>query len=208
MHDLGGLQGFGPVVTADGEHTHHDAWELRAQAIAMVVGGGTVRPWIERIPPAQYLAAGYYERWLIAAEHAVTERGIVDPSTLAARREELADLAEPPRLDDAAHRSAMEVYMTTVHPMPPATSPRFAAGDAVRVARMRPTEQNRCPRYVRGAPGTIESVCGDDVLPGARDRTDVVYSVQFASGDLWGATDEPPFTVVVDLFEHYLEVAG
>ncbi|MCU1401030.1 MAG: hypothetical protein JWN62_4139, partial [Acidimicrobiales bacterium] len=53
--------------------------------------------------------------------------------------------------------------------------------------------------------GRIESVCGDDRVPGARDLTDVVYTVEFRSTDLWGTGTEPPFSVLVDLFEDYLE---
>ena len=206
MHDLGGLQGFGPVVTEDGELTHHDTWELRAQAIAMTVGGGTVRPWIERIEPARYLAASYYERWLLAAEHSVIERDVVPADELARWRDVLAAEDEPPaRHDDPGLRASMDSFMTSVRPMPPASAPCLQVGDVVRVSRMRTTTQNRCPRYVRGAIGRIESICGDDRLPGERERTGVVYTVEFSSADLWGTGTEPPFSVLVDLFEDYLE---
>jgi hypothetical protein len=91
----------------------------------------------------------------------------------------------------------------------PATT-RFAPHDAVIVQRMRPDHHNRCPRYVRGARGTIDVVCGEDRVPGsARDSTAVepVYTVRFDSRDVWGDTDEPPFAVFVDLWESYLEAA-
>jgi hypothetical protein len=34
-----------------------------------------------------------------------------------------------------------------------------------------------------------------------------VYAVAFASQDLWGESDEPPWTVLLDLFDTYLEPA-
>lgn len=206
MYDLGGLQGFGPVVTADGDLTHHHAWELRAQAIAMMVGGGSVRPWIERIAPPTYLTSAYYERWLIAAEHAVTERGVVTFDEVDEQRRVLASSGDVavPRFDDDALREGMDHYMTHVRPMPIADAPRFAATDRVRVLPASATERNRCPRYLRGVVGRIERVCGVDRLPSSDDH-ETLYTVQFSSADVWGVGGEPPFVVLVDLFEHYLE---
>ena len=206
MYDLGGLQGFGPVVTADAELTHHHEWELRAQAIAMMVGGGSVRPWIERIPPPTYLTSAYYERWLIAAEHAVTERCVATFADLDERQRVLASAGDVagPRHDDDALRAGMDHYMTSVRPMPIADAPRFAATDRVRVLTPSATERNRCPRYLRGVVGRIERICGADRLPSSDDH-ETLYTVEFSSADVWGVGGEPPFVVLVDLFERYLE---
>jgi nitrile hydratase subunit beta len=83
----------------------------------------------------------------------------------------------------------------------------------VRVRRMRPAGHNRCPRYVRGADGVIERVHGDDLLADASARgrdepVEAVYAVGFRSDDLFGPGDEPPFRVLVDLSESYLEEPG
>ena len=43
-------------------------------------------------------------------------------------------------------------------------------------------------------------------MPGNEDEWAPTYTVSFASGDLWGAGAEP-FSVSVDLCEHYLERA-
>lgn len=205
VYDLGGLQGFGSVITADGELSHRDEWEIRAQAIAMMVGGGSVRPWIERIAPPAYLAAAYYERWLIAAEHAVTERGVVSAAELTDRAHVLADADDVsvPRTEDEALRSAMERFMTTVNPMSATRSARFCVGDMVRVLPALAAERNRCPRYLRGVVGLIETVCGVDRLPSSTEL-ETLYTVEFSSTDVWGNGTEPPFAILVDLFEHYL----
>jgi hypothetical protein len=59
---------------------------------------------------------------------------------------------------------------------------------------------------VRGALGRIRAVLGDDTLPDDPDTVEAVYSVEFDSSGLWGSrSDEPPFVVLVDLWESYLE---
>ena len=75
---------------------------------------------------------------------------------------------------------------------------------------MRPAGHTRCPSYVRGAIGVVERIQGEDELPDvATYRADApveaVYSVAFRSDDLWGPDGEPPSTVMVDLWESYLE---
>ena len=83
MHDLGGQTGFGPVpVGEDGVPPFAADWEARVYALATmlrrrgVVNGDELRDAIERLPPQQYLAASYYERWLGALETLVTEKGL------------------------------------------------------------------------------------------------------------------------------------
>ena len=82
VHDIGGQTGFGPVPMAEGGQPFHADWEARVFALNRVLGGRGVfttdefRDAIERIPPEEYLAAGYYERWLRALETLLAERGL------------------------------------------------------------------------------------------------------------------------------------
>jgi nitrile hydratase subunit beta len=90
VHDMGGQTGFGPVpVGEDGEPAFGADWEARVYALAAMLrqgrGNGEVgglfnsdelRNAIERLPPEQYLAASYYERWLGALEVLVEEKGV------------------------------------------------------------------------------------------------------------------------------------
>ena len=48
-----------------------------------VFNGDELRDAIERLPPEQYLAASYYERWLGAIELLVTEKGLSGMSLAA-----------------------------------------------------------------------------------------------------------------------------
>jgi nitrile hydratase subunit beta len=210
-HDLGGLDGFGPVVTDDGDLTHHEPWELRAQGVAIFGLRGGMRRWIERLDPGVYLTSPYYARWLRAAEQAAVERGLVSEDDLDRWRSTFAADSDaiPPVVADADAASFVESVMTSADRLRPATNPRFAVGDAVAVRRWRDAaNHHRCPRYVRGVTGSIESICGDEPVPG-HETTDIapLYTVAFASTDLWGAAPEPPFTVLVDLSEPYLKAA-
>jgi nitrile hydratase len=112
---------------------------------------------------------------------------------------------------DAAMAGRILSGLGTAYPMePPPKDVLFAPGQRARVNRMRPAGHTRCPRYVRGAVGLIEAVRGMDRLPdravyGEKVEREPVYSVAFRSQDLWGETDEPPWTVLLDLWESYLE---
>ena len=86
VHDMGGQTGFGPVPVADddGRFFHAD-WEARVYALVRALQRhGVINPQfdelrdaIERIPPADYLALSYYERWLRAAQILLAEQGLL-----------------------------------------------------------------------------------------------------------------------------------
>jgi nitrile hydratase subunit beta len=74
VNDVGGQFGFGPIAVEEDEPPFHADWEARVYAlnVAMLRRGvynlDQFRDAIERMPPAEYLAASYYERWLHAVE--------------------------------------------------------------------------------------------------------------------------------------------
>jgi hypothetical protein len=74
VNDVGGQSGFGQVAVEPDEPPFHADWEARVYAmnVAMLRQGvynlDQFRDAIERMPPAEYLAASYYERWLHAVE--------------------------------------------------------------------------------------------------------------------------------------------
>jgi nitrile hydratase subunit beta len=83
VHDMGGQTGFGPVRLGQGSEPPFAAdWEARVYALAAVLrrrgvfNDDELRDAIERLPPARYLAASYYERWLAAIEMLVAEKGV------------------------------------------------------------------------------------------------------------------------------------
>lgn len=82
VNDVGGQTGFGPVEAEQDEPVFHADWEARVYALntALVRRGvyalDEFRDAIERMPPQEYLAASYYERWLAAIERLTAERGV------------------------------------------------------------------------------------------------------------------------------------
>jgi hypothetical protein len=80
---MGGQTGFGPVpVGEDGEPAFAADWEARVYALAAVLrrrglfNDDELRDAIERLTPAEYLAASYYERWLAAIEALADRKGV------------------------------------------------------------------------------------------------------------------------------------
>ena len=95
-HDMGGMDGFGPVVAEKNEPVFHADWERRT--FAMTVAMGFYGAWNidmarharERMEPGEYLRTSYYEHWLHGLETLLVEKGLVSAEELEARRAELA----------------------------------------------------------------------------------------------------------------------
>ena len=200
VHDLGGLQGFGPVEVEDHEPVFHADWERRAYrltAAAMLAGhlNRRFRHAIERMDPTWYLGSPYYEHWLTATATGLLEGGLVTQDELDDRLGSPFAIARPmraPRIDNPG--PSVEVH-------------RFAVGDAVRMREWHPLGHTRAPRYVQGKPGVIVRLDGVFSVPDVeyhcdRQRMEPTYSVRFEAVDLWGSPGDP---VHVDLWESYLE---
>jgi nitrile hydratase len=163
--------------------------------------------------PAHYLAASYYERWLFSAERRLERKGTIVPGEVDGMMERLEVDVPAAVYQDATMAERVLADLKAVYPMePPPPAVRFATGQRVRVRRMHPAGHTRCPRYVRGASGVVEGVRGADRLPdravyGEDVVPEPVYSVAFRSQDLWGSGEEPPWTVLLDMWDSYLEPA-
>ena len=210
---MGGMHGFGAVVTPGSDAVAHADWELRVFALSTLVGieglgAGSGRAIREEMEPAEYLRAGYYERWLWSTERRLLRRGTIDEDDVDAWVARLRAGETAPRRDDPAAAARSVAATSEAHPLRPAPDARFAPGDTVRVRRMRPDGHTRCPRYARGATGVVEEVRGLDAFPDIGPYAgpeEPVYAVAFASEDLFGASPEGTWTVVLDLFDSYLE---
>jgi hypothetical protein len=89
INDVGGIEGFGPVDASTDHVPFHADWEARVFAItsALLADGvyalDEFRDAIERMPPTDYLAASYYERWFHAVTTLLVERGVIDGDDLS-----------------------------------------------------------------------------------------------------------------------------
>ncbi|HKA05412.1 MAG TPA: SH3-like domain-containing protein [Acidimicrobiales bacterium] len=186
---MGGMHGFGAVPIEMDEPIYHEAWEGRVAAITRrLMANSTIdrfRYTIEQMPPAQYLSSRYYERWLWAAERLST-----DPDILAGMQ---------------------RAGSSTAPPGEPATPPRFAAGQIVRVGNPVTPGHTRVPRYIRNHEGTVvQRSCAwphptDSAATGRYGPTEHVYAVAFAGRDVFGP--DADHVVVVDVWERDLEEA-
>ena len=213
VHDMGGMQNFGPVLREIDEPRFHAAWERRAFALTLAMGGS--RMWNldqsrfarESLPPAEYLASSYYRIWIEGLCALMLERRLVT-------RDELADgLMRAPPAKTAAFLSADKVASalarggstrrTNERPA------RFGIGDAVRTRVMNSPTHTRLPRYCRGKHGTIVAIHGSHVFPdsnalGEGEQPQWLYTVRFDATELWGA-GAPAGAVYVDCWEPHLE---
>jgi len=210
VHDMGGMDGFGPVVREQNEPVFHADWEGRIYALAsLVMSAGQVnideyRHAIERIPPARYLASSYYERWLAAAETLLVEHGVVKREELLAKEDASLDPAVIANAVDA--RGPTPVKEKSLKKPPRA---RYAKGTRVRARNLNPVGHSRLPRYVRGKAGVIARDWGVFVFPDtnahhAGTKPQHCYSVSFDAHELWGKSASRE-RVYIDLWEDYLE---
>lgn len=215
IHDLGGMQGFGPVSPTPAERPFHEPWEGRTHGLmitsVVATGGGSLRPFIERMGNAAYLATSYYEHWLAGVEARLVADGTVTDDDLARWRAALtASATVPVRHDPEAAAFVRSLFRPFAVEDPDGPLPHFEPGDEVRVRRMHPTGHTRCPRYVRGATGTVALVHSAQPLPDVVDtdgaRAEPFYTVSFHPTELWGDDVEPgKGSIRVDLWESYLD---
>ena len=205
IHDLGGMQGFGPVEVEPDEPVFHEPWEGRTYALtgpAVGAGGGNTpmfRHAIERMDPAHYLNSSYYEHWFTSAATLLVEANVVSHEELEARAGTTVPLSRPAAItrDDVPSRASTE-------------NPRFTLGESVRVRDISLAGHTRCPGYLFGRRGTVVRVGRPEPVPEIEaHRREVVleqtYCVRFDASELWGDGAEPNAAVHVDLYEGYLE---
>ena len=219
VHDLGGMDGFGPVVRQANEPVFHEPWERRVfgMMLATMAQGfyniDELRHAIERMAPAHYLGSTYYEHWLSGLERMLVEKGRLSANEIENRLREIAQTAPKPAVGNPALADAL---LQGVYGGAPSSrgagKARYRAGDPVRVRTMSPHGHTRCPRYVRGARGVVAHVHERFVFPdtnahGGGERPQVLYTIAFASRELWGGDAEGRGKVHVDLWESYLEPA-
>lgn len=214
IHDMGGMDGFGRVESERDEPVFHAAWEGRVMAIqrAMMHAGAwnidMLRFAQERLPPQAYLSASYYERWAVATESLVVDRGCAGVDELAAGRSLRPGKALPRKL--AADEVLARGLFRGGYARPPGAPARFAPGDRVRAKNIHPRTHTRLPRFVRGHVGTVERVQGCHVFPdtaahGGGEHPQWLYTVRFAGPELWGPDADPTTSVSVEAFEPYLD---
>ncbi len=238
IHDLGGKQGFGPVIGAAPPRSQtvgfEERWHACVHAIVntLMVSGIThnvdrFRHAIERIDPACYLTDTYYGRWLGAAETLLVEAGTLTQVELNARvaehlgtyceregvTEETLELSTAPIAAQPDAKVQFD-YQAKFYAERASDDPaRFAVEQLVTTRKVPSAGHTRLPSYVRGKTGNVIKAHGVWVLPdtnahGLGECPTHLYTVEFGARELWGDGAEDNGSVCIDLFEPYLEHAG
>ena len=212
VHDLGGVEGFGPIPNLDeGDAEQFSAeWKGRIWAIAMLSRKrfqsdetGWTLDWyrhiLERVPPDLYLRIDYFDKWILAMMACMVDEGVAD----------IADFVE-----GNTDQTGFDYKTQTPLEHAPDVPGRFAVGDRVATCRDLSAKHTRLARYVRGRVGTIESVIGFQALPDAASsgliRKEQTYVVGFQMSGLWPEASQDESnndTLLIDLWDSYLAPA-
>jgi nitrile hydratase len=214
VHDMGGMQGFGPIVREANEPVFHAAWEGRV--ITMVMGiaawgrfGVDHRRYVrELIPPADFLRMSYYEIWYTGLIGNMLDAGMVTRAEI----ESGTPAAGSAKLTPALMAARVPTFFANGSPkkrnVPDA--PNFRVGQRVRAKNIHPTTHTRLPRYARGRTGVVTRDYGVYVFPDTNannqgEKPQHLYSVQFEARELWGEQARPRDKVYIDMWDDYLE---
>jgi len=214
IHDMGGMDGFGPIPIKEKEPVFHAVWEARVWAMNTALGAWGVwnidagRYTLEQLDPALYLSSSYYQRWLYRTENLLVDHDLVsrkEIETPPAQRQ-IKKLQEPLSLDEILIRQSRARSARLDEEI----SPKFCVGDPIRVRNIHPEGHTRVPRYVRGKIGVVDKDHGVFIFPDTNavfegKSPQHLYSIRFEAGELWGAKAVAQDKVYVDMWDDYLE---
>ena len=214
VHDMGGMHGMGPVQQEKNEPVFHERWEARVFALNRAVGAwgkwniDASRHQKELIPPAEYLRISYYEKFLVGMTELLIKSGLVTRGEVESGKPARGSKKASPPLTADKVPLLISKGVPAIRDTPAA--PTFRVGQRVRARNINPTGHTRLPRYARGKLGTIERDHGVFVLPDTNahflgEKPQHVYSVRFAARELWGEQAKPKDTVIVAMWDDYLE---
>jgi nitrile hydratase beta subunit len=216
VHDMGGMQGMGPITYEKNEPVFHAWWEGRVYALNRALRAW--RRWnldvdrhaLEVMPPADYLRMSYYERWLARLFDHVVKFGLVTREELESGRPAPGSAKSTPPLTAAMSDRFLNRGIPPAQD--PAVPPRFKVGQRVRARMMNPAGHTRLPRYARGRTGVVTRDHGVYVFPDTSahflgDKRQHVYSVRFTARELWGPEASARHFVHIDMWDDYLERA-
>ena len=214
IHDMGGMDGFGPILIEKEGPVFHATWEARVWAMNTALGAwgewniDAGRYTLEQLDPALYLSSSYYQRWLYRMENILVDHGLVsreEIETPPANRN-TKNSREPLSLDDILTRQ----HNTRSARLNDDVAPRYHMGDQVRARNIHPKGHTRIPRYVRGRLGVIDRDHGVFIFPDtnavfAGKRPQHLYSVCFTAREIWGTKAVVTDKIYVDMWDDYLE---
>ena len=215
VHDMGGMQGMGPIRYEKNEPVFHASWEGRVYAMDRAMrawGKWNIDAWrhdIELLPPADYLRMSYYEKWFATLETRVVKYGLVTREELESGKPAAGSVKAVPALTPDKAREFSRAFAPTKDP---SIAPLFQIGARVRARNINPSGHTRLPRYARGKAGQVARDHGVYAFPDTNsqykgEKRQHVYSVRFAARELWGEQASARDVVYIDMWDDYLEHA-
>lgn len=221
VHDMGGRFGDGAVVPEPEDVKFHADWHARA--LALTLASGSLGKWNidvsrhmrECLPPQDYMAFSYYEKWIGGLANLLVSTGVMSRDELAGKTTaQISELAEKKLTADqvagAMARGGPADRESEITPV-------YEIGDAVMTRRIAENVlvsggHTRLPTYAAGAQGRILRYHGTHVLPdsnahGLGEAPEPLYAVIFPAAELWQHPEHPRDEVVLDLWQSYLEPA-
>ncbi|NTF47019.1 nitrile hydratase subunit beta [Rhizobium rhizogenes] len=229
IHDMGGMHGFGKIQYLPEESPFREEWEGRMFALlATVTGLGlmNVEEWrhgIERMNPAEYLSASYYEHWLHSVVDLLDQKSILSIADVEKR---MARMKRRGPIEDGPNKGGRSKTAMLRREMVPGAlatgqstradvtiEPRFRPGQQVRAKNLQSPGHTRLVRYVKGKVGVVEKDFGVFTLPDTMAHGNIptpqhVYSIAFSSEELWGPQADPKNSFRIGLWEDYLDPVG
>jgi nitrile hydratase subunit beta len=216
IHDMGGLQGMGPIRFEKNEPVFHAPWERRIYALIRAMRAwrkwslDTDRHALELLPPLDYLRMSYYERWVLRLETHIVKYGLVTREEMESGKAAAGSVKATPVFTLSTSAGWLSRGIASSHD--PKVRPLFKTGQRVRARNINPTGHTRLPRYARGKTGVIARDHGVYVFPDSNahflgEKRQHVYSVRFAARELWGDSASPRDSVYIDMWDDYLERA-
>lgn len=96
--------------------------------------------------------------------------------------------------------------------MSPVAQAKYKPGDRVRVRAAFPPGHVRTPFFVRGHGGEVQEIAGsypnpEELAYGRDGKPEIpLYRVAFKQAEVWDGYNGPPAdTIVIDIYEHWLE---
>jgi nitrile hydratase len=216
VHDVGGMQDFGPIRPEPNEPVFHAAWEGRIMAMNLAIAAWRKvsvdnRRYVrELIPPAEQLVMSYYEKWYAGLVANMLEASMVTREEIESGKPEPGAPKLTPPLSAAGVPAFWEKGAPKTRNVDAKAS--FRAGQSVRTRNINPPTHTRLPRYARAKVGIVERDHGVYVFPDTNavflgEKPQHLYSIRFGARELWGDAASAKDSVYLDLWDDYLEAA-
>ena len=215
-HDMGGRLDPRRIDITSSDLKLKADWEKDVFAITLALGFSSLwnldrsRYARESLEPKDYLQFSYFEKWLAGLINLLGENGIIkDGKNIAGNfKKSSFRVLEAKNVKKLLHMGGPTKRDST-------TEKKFKLGETVSVRTNSSNTRverghTRLPGYVKGMTGKVIAYHGSHILPDANahflgESPEALYSVEFKSQDLWDKCEHVEDTVVVDLWESYIE---